>query len=96
MTATPAQVANDLDAQAAFFDRRESDLAAACRDCARTIRAMLNDGKIDGRSYSGVHTRMMNMQTRYRGRPDTQIAKSITRGLCTLQVLHGELVRAAQ
>ena len=96
MTATPAQVANDLDAQAAFFDRRESGLAAACRDCARAIRAMLNDCKIDGRTYTGVHTRMMNMQTRYRGRPDTQIAKSISRGLCALQLLHGELVRAAQ
>lgn len=96
MTATPAQVANDLDAQAAFFAKREADLAQACRDCARAIRAMLNDGKIDGRTYTGVHTRMMNMSLRYRGRPDTQISKSISRGLCTLQVLHGQLVRAAR
>jgi hypothetical protein len=29
MTATPAQVANDLDAQARFFDKREADLARA-------------------------------------------------------------------
>lgn len=96
MTATPAQVANDLDAQARFFDKRESNLAGACRNCALAIRAMLNDGKIDGRTYTGVHTRMMNMEARYRGRPDTQIYKSVTRGLCTLQVLHGQLVRAVQ
>lgn len=96
MSATPAQVANDLDAQAAFFDKREADLAQACRDCARAIRAMLNDGKIDGRTYTGVHTRMMNMEARYRARRDTQIAKSITRGLTNLQVMHGQLVKGAQ
>lgn len=96
MTATPAQVANDLDAQAAFFDRRESDLAADCRDCACAIRAMLNDCKIDGRTYNGVDQRMMNMEARYRGRPDTQIAKSISRGRSTLQQLHWQLTKAAQ
>lgn len=96
MTATPAQVANDLDAQAAFFAKREADLAQACRDSARAIRVMLTEGKIDGRTYGGVHQRMLNMELRYRGRPNTQIAKSITRGLCTLQVMHGELVRAGQ
>lgn len=93
MTATPAQVANDLDAQARFFDKRDADLSKTCRDCARLIRAMLNAGKIDGRTYSGVHTRMINMDVRYRGRPETQIAKSISRGLCTLQVMHGQLVK---
>lgn len=95
MSATPAQVANDLDAQAAFFDKREADLAQACRDCARAIRAMLHDGKIDGRTYTGVQTRMLNMEHRHRSRPDTQISKSITRGLCTLQVMHGQLVKGA-
>lgn len=95
MTASPAQVANDLHAQAAFFDRREADLAQACRDCARAILTILHDGRIDGRAYTGVHTRMMNMEVRYRGRPDTQIAKSISRGLRTLQAMHGQLVKGA-
>lgn len=96
MTATPAQVANDLDAQAAFFAKREADLAAACRDCARAIRAMLNDGKIDGRTYGGVQQRMLNMDSRYRNRAETQIAKSISRGLSTLVKVHGQIMGAGR
>ena len=94
MTATPAQVANDLDAQAAFFAKREADLAAACRDCARAIRAMLNDGKIDGRTYGSIHQRMWNMDHRYLNRAETQIAKSISRGLSTLVQVHGQMIGA--
>ena len=97
MTATPAQVANDLDAQAAFFAKSEADLAQDLRDCARAIRAMLNDGKIDGRTYGLVHNRMLNIEGNYyRRSPHSQITKSVTRGRQMLQVLHGELMRAAQ
>jgi len=92
MSASPAQVANDLDAQAAFFAKREADLTQACRDCARAIRTMLNDGKIDGRTYGGVYQRMLNMDLRYRNRAETQISKSIRRGLWTLTEMHGQLV----
>lgn len=96
MTVSPAQVANDLEAQAAFFNKRDGDLAQACRDCARAIRAILNDGRIDGRTYGGIHQRMLNLDLRHRSRADTQISKSISRGLSTLQELHGALMRAAK
>lgn len=85
MTATPAQVANDLDAQARFFAKREADLAQALWDCARLLRAYQHGDKVDGRTYAGVHHRMSTMETRYRGRSDTQIAKSLTRGRLTLE-----------
>lgn len=87
MTATPAQVANDLAAQTRYYDRRDDDLARACRDCARLIRAFIAGEKVDGRTYTGVHTRMLTMNGRYVG--DTPISKSVNRGLTTLQTLHG-------
>jgi len=94
MTATPAQVANDLALQAQYFAKRDGDVASACRDCARLIRAFIAGERVDGRTYSGVHTRMMNMDRRYTG--ETQIAKSVSRGLSTLQLLHSEAWRAGQ
>lgn len=85
MTATPAQVANDLDAQAAFFNRRLPEVASACRDCARLIRTMLRDEKVDGRTYGGVQVRLLNAISQTGVQPQTQIAKSLERGLRTMQ-----------
>lgn len=93
MSATPAQVANDLNAQSNHFDRSEPELAQACRDAARAIRGMLDEGKIDGRTYVGVHRRMLNFEMSPLGRTGSQIAKSISRGRMTLEQLHGALVK---
>lgn len=96
MTATPAQVANDLMIQAQYFAKSDAQVSQACRDCARLIRAFLAGEKVDGRTYCGVETRMCAMWQRYAKAPGTQIGKSVFRGLNTLQELHGQLVRAAR
>lgn len=88
MTATPAQVANDLALQAQYFAKRDAEVSATCHDCARVIRAFLAGEKVDGRTYGGVHVRMLKMDKRYTG--ETQISKSVNRGLMTLQLLHHE------
>lgn len=93
MPATPAEVANDLWAQAAFFAKRDVDLdvniASLCRDSARLIRAMLAKEKLDTRVYGDVVSRLATHIARHGGMPEreTQIAKSLRRALETLQTL---------
>jgi hypothetical protein len=85
MTATPAEVANDLEAQAAFFVKRDDDVSRLCREAARLIRQMLAGEQIDGRTWGGVHRRLCD---RIIGRDvGTQIGKSLSRGLDTLTAL---------
>lgn len=81
MPATPAQVANDLDAQAAYFLKRDDDIARACRDAARMIRQHLAGEVVDGHTWGALHTRLLNQIGRYHDRPEAQIARSMTRGL---------------
>lgn len=82
--ATHAQIANDLAAQAAFWDRRDDDIARLCRDCARLIRAMLDGQTLDGRTYHGVHRRLLSG---YQNRTEAAIGRSLSRGLDALQEL---------
>lgn len=90
MPATPAQVANDLEAQAGFFRKRDQFITDACQDSARMIRKLIADEQIDGRTWAGLHTRLLNFTSSGRGRSDTQIAKSLRRGLATLVELRKE------
>ena len=90
MTASPAEIANDLEAQAAFFRKRDEDIALLCRDCARLIREMLAGERIDGRTYGGVHRRLLDRCAKRNVAPGTQIGKSLLRGLVELQALHGD------
>lgn len=89
MTASPAQVANDLAAQARFWDRRDDNVAQACRDCARVIRAMLAGDQIDGRTYFGLHRRLLNLEITWRTENET-LWNSLTRGRQTLETLNRE------
>jgi hypothetical protein len=85
MSASPSEVANDLDAQAVYIRKRDADLFHLCRDSARLIRQMLAGEKIDGRTWGGVHRRLCN---RTIGRDvESQIGKSLARGLATLTAL---------
>jgi hypothetical protein len=85
MTATPAEVANDLEAQARFFVKRDDDVSRLCREAARLIRQMLAGERVDGRTWAGVHRRLYD---RKMGRDQTtQIGKSLSRGLGTLVAL---------
>jgi hypothetical protein len=91
MMATPAQVANDLAAQAAWWGGRDEDLARTCRDTCRLIRALDAGEHVQGRSYQGVHARLAQMVHRYSIGPqhDSQIARSLRRACATLQAQWG-------
>lgn len=85
MTATPAEVANDLDAQAAYFRKSDEDVSRLCRACAGLIRDYLAGRAVDGRTFYGVHRRLCD---RTIGRDcETQIGKSLARGRQTLEAL---------
>ena len=85
--ATPAQVANDLAAQAAWWGGRDEDLARTCR----LIRALDAGEHVQGRSYQGVQARLINLVHRYNIGPqnDSQIARSLRRACATLQAQWG-------
>jgi hypothetical protein len=85
MMPSAAQVANDLDAQGRYFERRDDDVSRLCHDTARLIRSFVAGERVDGRTLSGVHARLRNHGPRY---PlDSQISKSLFRGMQTLIVL---------
>lgn len=93
MSASPAQVANDLALQAQYFDRRDDAVARACRDCARLIRAFIAGDRVDGRTYGDLVGRLVGEMDRYRNRSETQIGKSLRRGFYTLQAVHASVPR---
>lgn len=89
MTATPAQVANDLALQADYFAKRDRYIAQLCRDSARLIRAMTGGQAVDGRTLHGVKTRLQGYNARPRAAVPSQIDKSLDRALVTLLALSG-------
>lgn len=91
MTSTPAQIANDLEAQGRFFAKRDDRVARTCLDAARMIRRHLAKESVGGRTWAGLHTRIMELTTgtgRYAG---TQADKSLSRGLQCLYELRAGL-----
>ena len=89
MTATPAQVANDLAVQADYFARRDDDIARLCRDSLRLIRAMIAGQAVDERTYARVIWRLQGYSSRPRAAVPSQIDKSLDRALVTLKALRG-------
>lgn len=85
--ASPAQVANDMAAQATFWEKRDKRIGAACRDAARVIRDYLADKQVDGRTYGGLHRRLLDL-SQNRRYASFGIADNLDRALRTLQVLH--------
>jgi hypothetical protein len=74
MTATPAQIANDMAAHATYWAKRDRHIERACSDAARQIRALLAGERVDGRSWGGLHRRLLQFETqedarRYQGFP---------------------------
>jgi hypothetical protein len=88
MMATPAQVANDLAVQADYFARRDDEIARLCRDSARLIRAMIAGQAVDGRTLSGVMTRLQGYNSRPRAAVQSQIDKSLERAMVTINELN--------
>jgi hypothetical protein len=90
MPATPAQIANDLEAQARYFAKHDDRVERACRDAARMIRQLIANEPVDGHTWSGLHTRLMELTSgtsRYAG---TQIDTSMSRGLQCLYELRAQ------
>ncbi|WP_297772708.1 hypothetical protein [uncultured Roseovarius sp.] len=65
--ATPAQIANDMAAHAAYWAKRDREIERVCRDAARVIRALMAGEPVDGRTYGGLHMRLLERERR---RPD--------------------------
>lgn len=63
----PGEIANDMAAQDAYWVRREEKVGRACLEAARVIRAFLSGEKVYGRTYYGLHRRLLDLETRYTG-----------------------------
>lgn len=87
MTTTPAQVANDLEAQADFFRRRDDHVESICRDAARAIRTVLAGARLSDEVYAGIDAQLIKAIDRYRHQPASQIHKSMSRGHLVLRNL---------
>ncbi|MBW4984750.1 hypothetical protein KZZ07_19605 [Mameliella sp. CS4] len=71
--ASPAEIANDMDAHARFWAGRDRDAERACRDAARAIRDLLAGKRLDGRFWGGLHGRLLRLErleTMVQGYPD--------------------------
>jgi putative intracellular protease/amidase len=92
MPATPAQVANDLFAQARYFAKRDDAVARLCTVAARLIRAKAAGDPYDDRAYQDLEVALIKHVAASKGVPEreTQITKSLRRALDTLQTLRAE------
>lgn len=88
--ATPAQIANDMSAHATYWQGRDKRTACACRDAAVMIRSYLNGANVDGRAYSGLFGRLLDLETRYRGEHYAGIGPALTRARLALAELKKE------
>jgi hypothetical protein len=88
MTATPAQVANDLAAQGRWWDKRDRDVAHACEDGARLIRRLMAGEHVDGRTFYGIKGRMERLEQAYAKRQVVNNpSHSLWRGLRRIEEL---------
>lgn len=85
MMASPAEIANDMAAQAAYWVRRDKKVGRACLDAARVIRAFLSGEQVDGRTYYGLHGRLLDLEMR-----PSRIIPNFTRARLALEALHRE------
>lgn len=86
MTATPAQVANDLDAQAKYWRGRDRDIEEVCRDGAWLIRQMIAGAPVRG-TRTGLYKRLINMTGSAMQDRQPQIFTSLTRARLTIDEL---------
>lgn len=85
--ASPAEIANDMDAHAIYWAKRDSVLERNCRDAARAIRDLLAGKRLDGRFWNGLHHRLLDAERKgagIRGYPD------FTRARTTIECLLAE------
>ena len=81
--ATPAQVMNDMVAQARFYERRDKRLHDLCVATARMIADLMAGTPVDGRRWGKLHCRLLANEGS-RGYP---IAANITRARLACEAL---------
>lgn len=80
--ATPAQIANDMDASATYWTGRDKHITRACTDAAAQIRALLAGERVDGRSWYGLQRRLMNFEAQEERRAYQGFPKFCRARLC--------------
>lgn len=68
MDPTPAQIVNDMVAHAAYWQKRDRYVARTCEIAAMVIRGFLDGAPVDGRTFNGLHVRVLNLTGAGRGR----------------------------
>lgn len=92
MPATPAEVANDLAAQATYFAKRDDDIARLCRDAARLIRGLTGGQQADGLAFGPIYRDVLTRLQTYNGRPRPSVESQIDKSLYRAQVTLTDLV----
>jgi len=84
--AHPAPVANDMDAHATYWAKRDRAVERACLDAARAIRFLLAGQRLDGRFWGGLHRRLLNLE-RAGGRRNVRGYPDLCRARLTIEAL---------
>lgn len=91
--ASPAQVANDMEARAKFWRGRDAMPGDACALAARVIRAFLDGPLPDWRTVTGVLTRLNGLDDSYLVRDSADLRASIARAASTIRTLRQEALQ---
>jgi hypothetical protein len=90
--ATPAEIANDMAAHADYWQKSDRKTFEACNDAARVIRMFLGGQHVDGRTYYGLHRRLLDLTSRTHS-ARVAGAPNFDRALQILQQLRAEATR---
>jgi hypothetical protein len=88
--ASPAQVANDMEARAKVWAGHNRDVATAMQAAAWVIRAYLFGPVPDGRTVAGVLTRLYRLDGAVCGIGFADIRAALSRAADTIQQLRKE------
>lgn len=86
MSATPAQVANDMAARAPFWRGRDGEIQVACSQAAKVIRSLLAGERVDGRTVRGLLVRISCIEDGHR-QDATRIGPALNRARHTIMAL---------
>lgn len=87
--ATPAQVANDMAAQAAYWTGRDREVARTCLDAARVIRELLATKPVDGRTLHGLNRRLLTLEGNANASQNDRLYASLSRARAVIGELAG-------
>jgi hypothetical protein len=91
MALNPYQVANDMAAQAQCF-AHDADIGFVCRNCAWMIRKLQAGQSVERSLHAEVQRRYLEIAPMYRDPVQSQIGKSLERGMGVLATLWAEVM----